>query len=195
MRIDALRQAFVEERSAMAGLGELLVRENMISAQELQEAQNEQKRSGVRLGASLVKLGMLDESKLLDFMSRQYHVPSINLDDFEIDTEVIKLLPEDVATKHQVVPVHKAGASLVVAMADPSNIFAIDDIKFLSGYNVEVVVANESQVARAIERYYRGSMEASFDAVMKEFDEDEIEFDVDDESANILDLEKSAEDA
>ena len=179
----------------MAGLGELLVRENMISAQELQEAQNEQKRSGVRLGASLVKLGMLDESKLLDFMSRQYHVPSINLDDFEIDTEVIKLLPEDVATKHQVVPVHKAGASLVVAMADPSNIFAIDDIKFLSGYNVEVVVANESQVARAIERYYRGSMEASFDAVMKEFDEDEIEFDVDDESANILDLEKSAEDA
>ncbi|MEC9464207.1 MAG: type IV-A pilus assembly ATPase PilB [Myxococcota bacterium] len=179
----------------MAGLGELLVRENMISAQQLQEAQNEQKRSGVRLGASLVKLGMLDESKLLDFMSRQYHVPSINLDDFEIDTEVIKLLPEDVATKHQVVPVHKAGASLVVAMADPSNIFAIDDIKFLSGYNVEVVVANESQVARAIERYYRGSMEASFDAVMKEFDEDEIEFDVDDENANILDLEKSAEDA
>ena len=75
----------------MAGLGELLVRENMISAQQLQEAQNEQKRSGVRLGASLVKLGMLDESKLLDFMSRQYHVPSINLDDFEIELPLAEI--------------------------------------------------------------------------------------------------------
>ena len=127
----------------MAGLGELLVRESMISVEQLQEAQSETRRSGVRLGASLVKLGMLEEGKLLEFLSRQYHVPSINLDDFEIDPDVIKLLPQDVAIKHQVVPVHKAGPSLVVAMADPSNIFAIDDIKFLSGYNVEVVVANE----------------------------------------------------
>ncbi len=179
----------------MAGLGELLVRESMISVEQLQEAQSETRRSGVRLGASLVKLGMLEEGKLLEFLSRQYHVPSINLDDFEIDPDVIKLLPQDVAIKHQVVPVHKAGPSLVVAMADPSNIFAIDDIKFLSGYNVEVVVANESQVARAIERYYQGNVAASLDAVMREFDEEEIEFDVDENAIDIHDLEKSAEDA
>ena len=179
----------------MAGLGELLVRESMISVEQLQEAQSETRRSGVRLGASLVKLGMLEEGKLLEFLSRQYHVPSINLDDFEIDPDVIKLLPQDVAIKHQVVPVHKAGPSLVVAMADPSNIFAIDDIKFLSGYNVEVVVANESQVARAIERYYQGNVAASLDAVMREFDEEEIEFDVDESAIDIHDLEKSAEDA
>ena len=179
----------------MAGLGELLVRESMISVEQLQEAQSETRRSGVRLGASLVKLGMLEEGKLLEFLSRQYHVPSINLDDFEIDPDVIKLLPQDVAIKHQVVPVHKAGPSLVVAMADPSNIFAIDDIKFLSGYNVEVVVANESQVARAIERYYQGNVAASLDAVMREFDEEEIEFDVDENAIDVHDLEKSAEDA
>lgn len=179
----------------MAGLGELLVRESMISVEQLQEAQSETRRSGVRLGASLVKLGMLEEGKLLEFLSRQYHVPSINLDDFEIDPDVIKLLPQDVAIKHQVVPVHKAGPSLVVAMADPSNIFAIDDIKFLSGYNVEVVVANESQVARAIERYYLGNVAMSLDAVMREFDEEEIEFDVDENAIDVHDLEKSAEDA
>jgi type IV pilus assembly protein PilB len=179
----------------MAGLGELLVRESMISVEQLQEAQSETRRSGVRLGASLVKLGMLEEGKLLEFLSRQYHVPSINLDDFEIDPDVIKLLPQDVAIKHQVVPVHKAGPSLVVAMADPSNIFAIDDIKFLSGYNVEVVVANESQVARAIERYYLGNVAMSLDAVMREFDEEEIEFDVDENAIDVHDLERSAEDA
>ena len=179
----------------MAGLGELLVRESMISVEQLQEAQSETRRSGVRLGASLVKLGMLEEGKLLEFLSRQYHVPSINLDDFEIDPDVIKLLPQEVAIKHQVVPVHKAGPSLVVAMADPSNIFAIDDIKFLTGYNVEVVVANESQVARAIERFYLGNVAMSLDAVMREFDDEEIEFDVDENTIDVNDLERSAEDA
>lgn len=179
----------------MSGLGELLVRESMISVEELQEAQSESRRAGVRLGSSLVNLGMLEEGKLLDFLSRQYHVPSINLDDFELDPDLLKLLPQDVAIKHQVVPVHKAGASLVVAMADPSNIFAIDDITFLSGYHVEVVVANQSQVSRAIERYYQGNVSASLDAVMREFDEDEIEFDVDSAAIDVNDLEKSAEDA
>ncbi|MBN1962497.1 MAG: type IV-A pilus assembly ATPase PilB [Deltaproteobacteria bacterium] len=179
----------------MARLGELLVRESMITPQQLQTAQEEQKKSGGRLGASLVKLGMLNEQDLLNFLSKQYHVPSINLDDFQIDPEVLKLVSEEVATKHQVVPVHRAGASLVVAMADPSNIFAIDDIKFLTGYNVEVVVANETQIIKAIERLYKTGAEASYDEVMQGFDEGEIAFGADDESINALDLEKSAEDA
>jgi type IV pilus assembly protein PilB len=179
----------------MARLGELLIRENMISPQQLQKASDEQKKSGGRLGASLVKLGMIEENDLLNFLSKQYHVPSINLDEYEISDEIIKLIPEDVAAKHQVLPVHRAGASLVVAMADPSNIFAIDDIKFLTNYNVEVVVAGESQIQRGIEKYYGSGAEASYEEVMQGFDEDEIEFGSDDEGANALDLEKSAEEA
>jgi len=179
----------------MARLGELLVRENMITSAQLQQAADEQKRGGGRLGASLVKLGMIDEKALLAFLSKQYHVPSVNLEEVKIDPEVLKLISEEVAVKHQVVPVQRAGASLVIAMADPSNIFAIDDIKFLTGYNIEVVVASEAQVAKAIERYYKTGGEASYDEVMSGFDEGEIDFGADSEEINALDLEKSAEDA
>lgn len=179
----------------MARLGELLVRENMISVQQLQQAQEEQKRSGGRLGSSLVKMGMVEEGELLTFLSKQYHVPSINLDEFDIEADIVKLISEEVATKHQVMPVHRAGASLVVAMADPSNIFAIDDIKFLTGFNIEVVVASETQITKSIEKYYKTGGEASYDEVMQGFDEEEIAFGMDEESVNALDLEKSAEEA
>lgn len=181
----------------MARLGELLVRENIINVKQLQAAQDEQKRSGGRLGSSLVKLGLIGEGDLLSFLSKQYHVPSINLDDFQIDAEIIKLINEDVAQKHQVIPVHRSGSSLVIAMADPSNIYAIDDVKFLTGYNIEVVVASETQIARAIERSYKsGSDAASYDEVMQGFDEGEIDFSGEEEgSVNVNDLERSAEDA
>ncbi len=179
----------------MARLGELLVREQIISVQQLQQAQEEQKKTGGRLGTSLIKLGMLQEADLLDFLSKQYRVPSVNLDDFEIDPEIIKMFSEEVVTKHMLMPVHRAGSSLVVAMADPSNIYAIDDVKFLSGLNVEVVVATEAQILKAIERYYKSGGEASYEEVMQGFDEGEIEFGTDEESVNVLDLEKSAEDA
>ena len=179
----------------MARLGELLVRENMISAQQLQQAEGEQRKEGGRLGASLIKLGMLEESELLGFVSKQYRVPAINLEEFEIDEEIINLLTEDVARKHQVVPLQRAGGSLVVAMSDPSNIFAIDDIKFLTGYNVDVVAASESQILKAIDKYYKKDEAPDYDDVMQGFDAEEIEFGTDDESVNVLDLEKSAEEA
>ena len=179
----------------MARLGELLVRENIISVDQLRQAQESQKTGGGRLGASLVKMGMVEENELLNFLSKQYHVPSINLDDFEIEGEIVKLLNEEVVNKHQVIPVHRAGSSLVVAMADPSNIFAIDDIKFLTGYNVEVVVASESQIARAIEKYYAAGDDSSYDEVMSGFDEGDIEFGEEEDAVNVLDLEKSAEEA
>jgi type IV pilus assembly protein PilB len=180
----------------MARLGELLVRENIISVKQLQQAQDEQKKTGGRLGSSLVKLGMIGEGDLLNFLSKQYHVPSINLDDFQIDPEIAKLINEEVAMKHQVVPVHRSGSSLVIAMADPSNIYAIDDVKFLTGYNVEVVVASETQIAKAIERHYKSGSETSYEEVMQGFDEGEIDFGADDDGAtSVSDLEKSAEDA
>ena len=179
-------------------LGELLVRENLITLQQLQKAQEQQRQGGGRLGFNLTKLGYIEESELTSFLSKQYGVPSINLAEFEIDPDVIKLVPQEVAEKHQVIPVNRAGASLIVAMADPSNIFAIDDLKFLTGYNIEVVVASDGAIREAIGKYYgseKADSELNYDEVMAEFDEDEIEVGGDDDAFNVVDLERSAEDA
>ena len=177
----------------MAGrLGELLVRENLISLQQLQQAQEQQKREGGRLGYHLTKLGAIEESELTNFLSKQYGVPSINLNDFDIDPEVVKLVPRDVCEKHSCIPVNRAGASLIVAMSDPSNIFAIDDIKFLTGYNVEVVVASDAQIKDAIDRYYNAG--PSYEEVMEGFDDADIEVGGEEEE-DVVDLERSAEDA
>ncbi|HJZ85831.1 MAG TPA: type IV-A pilus assembly ATPase PilB [Polyangia bacterium] len=178
----------------MSRLGELLVRENLISLQQLQRAQEEARKSGSRLGYSLTKLGYIAESDLTSFLSKQYGVPSINLSDFEIDQDVLKLIPKDVARKHLCIPINRAGASLIVAMADPSNIFAIDDLKFLTGYNIEVVVAAEPAIEEAITRYYE-TKQVSYEEVMQGFDENEIEFGEDIEDTSSIDLEKQSQEA
>src|SRR5450631_2410433 len=156
-------------------LGELLVRENLISVQQLRKAQEEQQRSGSRIGTALIKTGAIEEQKLTDFLSKQYGVPAINLKDFEIEPDVIKLVPKEVAEKHLVIPVNRAGPALIVAMSDPSNIFAIDDLKFLSGYNIEPVVASEVAIKEAIEHYYV-TAGPSYEDVMGEV-EDEVSVD------------------
>src|SRR5579863_9272272 len=107
----------------MARLGELLVQQNVINAQQLNQAMEEQKKGGGRLGTALTKLGFVQENDLIGFLSKQYRVPSINLNDFEIDADVAKLVPREVCEKHMLVPVNRAGSSLIIAMADPSNIF------------------------------------------------------------------------
>jgi type IV pilus assembly protein PilB len=174
-------------------LGELLVRENLISLTQLQKAQDEAKRTGQRIGATLVRTGALEEGKLTDFLSKQYGIPSINLRDFEIDQELLKLVPRDACEKHLLIPVNRAGASLIVAMADPSNISAIDDIKFLTGYNVDGVLASEGSIREAIEKHYAAAI--SYEDVMEGFDESEIDFEISDEDATIVDLERAADEA
>jgi type IV pilus assembly protein PilB len=146
-------------------LGELLVRENLISVQQLRKAQEEQHKSGARIGTALIKTGAIEESKLTDFLSKQYGVPAINLKDFDIDLEIIKLVPKDVAEKHLVIPVNRAGPSLIVAMCDPSNIYAVDDLKFLTGYTIEPVVASEPSIREAIEKYYAEKSQSLEDIV------------------------------
>ena len=126
----------------MSRLGELLVRENLISLQQLQKAQEEQKKNGARLGYSLTKLGIIQEQDLTNFLSKQYGVPSINLGEWEIGSDIIQLVPTELAKRHLLIPVNRTGATLIVAMADPSNIYAIDDLKFRTGLNIEVVVAS-----------------------------------------------------
>ena len=191
----------------MAGrLGELLVRENLITISQLQQAQEEQRKNGGRLGYNLTKMGFIQEQDLTNFLSKQYGVPAINLNDFEIEADVIKLIPKDVAEKHQVIPVNRAGSSLIVAMSDPSNIFAIDDIKFLTGYNIEVVVAAEGAIKVSIERYYNpaggpvGGAEMpqgmNMEDIMSEIDDHEdVELAETEEAGNVVDLQSASGDA
>ncbi|HKJ29332.1 MAG TPA: type IV-A pilus assembly ATPase PilB [Desulfuromonadales bacterium] len=178
---------------AVNRLGELLVRNKLIDQQQLTKALEEQKASGGRLGASMVKLGFLKEEDLAAFLSRQYGVPSINLSEFEIDESVIKLVPSEVVQKYQLIPINRAGSTLIVAMADPSNIFAIDDIKFMTGYNVEIVVSAENSIKSAIDKYYDQS--ASFDDVMGDLDDIDLEVIDDVDEIDTGELERASEDA
>jgi len=135
-------------------IGELLLKEKRISPEQLQEALNYQKANGGKLGMNLVKLGFVTDEEITALLSRQYGVPSINLAEFAIDQGVIKLVPPETAQKYQIVPLSRSGATLTIAMTDPTNVFAMDDLKFMTGYNVEPVVASETAVMEAIQRYY-----------------------------------------
>ena len=174
-------------------LGELLVREKLISLAQLRQAQEEQQRSGSNLGYTLAKLGYISDAEITNFLSQQYRVPTVNLEEYEIDADILKLVNKEQCEKHRVIPVSRAGSSLIVAMADPTNLNAIDDLKFLTGYNVEPVIASETAIATAVEKYYNAG--PSYDEVMAGFDESEIDFTGDDEEINLMELEKASEDA
>src|SRR6059036_1062619 len=135
-------------------IGELLLKEKLITPEQLQQALTQQKSNGGKLGFNLVKMGFVKDEEITALLSRQYGVPSINLAQFEIDPGVIKLIPADTAQKYQIVPLSRAGATLTIAMTDPTNVFAMDDIKFMTGSNVEPVVASEIAVEEAIQKYY-----------------------------------------
>ena len=137
-----------------AKLGEILVRENLITSQQLREALEYQRSNGGRLGSNLVKIGIISDDVITAVLSRQYGVPSINLDLFQIEDETIKLISHEVALKYFVMPISKVGATLTLAMADPTNVFAMDDIKFMTGLNVEPVIASEASLQNAIGKYY-----------------------------------------
>jgi type IV pilus assembly protein PilB len=137
-----------------ARLGQILINSHIITEGQLKEALDLQRREGGRIGTNLVKLGYVTEEKLVDFLSRQYNVPAINLSDYKIDHSLLKLIPVDMARKYLIMPVARVGATLTIAMVDPSNVFAIDDVKFRTGYNVEVVVTSESSIGDALSNYY-----------------------------------------
>lgn len=137
-----------------AKLGQILITSNIISEEQLKQALNLQKKEGGRLGTNLAKLGYITEEKLVSFLSKQFGVPAINLTDYSIDPSVGKLVPLEMARKYLIMPITRVGATLTIAMADPSNVFAIDDVKFMTGYNVEVVVAAESAIMHAISTNY-----------------------------------------
>ena len=176
-------------------IGELLVKENLLSSEQLSKAREEAAVQGRRLGAQITALGFMDENELSEFVAKQYGVPSINLADFTIEPEVLALIPEDVATKHNVVPVNRAGSTLILATADPSNIFALDDIKFLTGYNIQPVVASEQSIRAAIETYYAEPEEDILDDVMAGFDDAGIDVVMGEDEEDARKMAKEAEDA
>jgi len=176
-------------------LGELLVREKLISLQQLRQAQEEQRKAGTNLGYTLAKLGYISDGEITNFLSAQYRVPAVNLEDYELDANVLKLVSKEVCDKHKCVPLSRSGNALIVAMADPTNLHAIDDIKFLTGFNVEPVVASEGAIVSAIERGYAAGAGAQYDDIIKEFGDEEVDFGVEDVDISANELEKAAEDA
>ena len=178
-------------------LGELLLRERLITPEQLQTTIEEQQKSGGKFGFNLVKLGYITEVDLIQFLSRQYGIPAFDFAGSEIDREIVNLIPENVAKKYTVLAVDREGPTLVVAMGDPSNLGAIEDIKFLTGYNVKSVVAAENAIADAIEEFYAmPEEEMLLDDVLTEFDDSEIDIssgEIDDFDEN--DLRKASDDA
>ena len=175
-------------------LGDMLVKAALITREQLNQALQQQQTGGGRIGGNLVKLGFISEDDITSFLSRQYGVPSINLSHFDIDATVIKLIPSEIAQKHQVIPINRTGNVLTVAMADPSNIFAIDDIKFMTGFKVEPVVAAETSIKNSINKYYDSA--GMVEDIMKGFDDKDVEaLREEDDSVNAAELGKAAEDA
>jgi type IV pilus assembly protein PilB len=179
-------------------LGELLTKSSLISQDQLKEALRVQKETSGKLGETLIKLGFVSEEDITECLSQQFGVPSINLAHFEIDSSVIKLIPGDVARKYNILPVNKTGATITIAMADPTNVFAMDDIKFMTGYNVEPVVASELGIKAAIDNYYGTTSSLELKKVMEDLQTQEsadLEVLEEDEELDVNALADSAEEA
>ncbi|HET9282246.1 MAG TPA: type IV-A pilus assembly ATPase PilB [Candidatus Angelobacter sp.] len=180
-------------------LGDLLVKEKIITPDQLDRALKAQREQGPnsRLGSTLVHLGFVSDEEVTNFLSRQYGVPAINLQYFEIDSSVVKLIPEETAKRYQILPLSRVGASLTIAMVDPTNVFAMDDIKFMTGFNIEPVVASESAIVDAIDKAYGGSSQsANVDELLASMgDEADVELQAEQEELDLSELEKSADEA
>jgi type IV pilus assembly protein PilB len=179
-------------------LGELLTKASLITQDQLKEALKSQKSAGGKLGETLIKLGFVSDEDITECLSQQFGVPSINLSHFEIDGSVIKLIPADVARKYNILPVNKTGATITIAMADPTNVFAMDDIKFMTGYNVEPVVASELGIKAAIDNYYGSASALELKKVMEDLQQSEsadLEVMEEDEELDVAALAEGAEEA
>jgi len=180
-------------------LGEILIKESLITSDQLRQALDHQKANGGRLGTSLMKLGFISDDEITGVLSRQYGVPSINLKYYEVDASVIKLIPQDTAVRYQIVPLSRVGSTLTIAMTDPTNVFAMDDIKFMTGFNVEPVVASETAISEAITKFYgEAHSEEELSKVMKDLTGDEnadLELAAEEQEMNLAELEKAAEEA
>jgi len=182
-----------------ARLGEILIKESLITADQLKQALEYQKKNGGRLGTCLMKMGFVKDDEITQILSRQYGVPSINLKYYEVESSVIKLIPQETAVRYQVVPLSRVGATLTIAMTDPTNVFAMDDIKFMTGFTVEPVVASETDINDAIHKFYGDvSSVDELSKVMKDLTAEEaadLEIASEEEELDAASLERAAEEA
>lgn len=186
-------------------MGDILIKEDVINLDQLKTAIQEQKETGKRLGETLLNLGYIDEHQLVAYLSKQYGVPAINLDQFDISMDILRTVSRESALKHKLIPINKSGSTLVVAMSDPSNIFAVDDLKFATGHNIEVVVTSERSIRNAIDRFYGSQQDwedarkaqestAAVDKLMGDLDDFLLEI-TGEENIDLNDLEKASEEA
>src|SRR3989337_1574964 len=171
-------------------IGEMLLEGNLIPTDQLRSALEAQKRSKERIGTVLVKAGFIKEPELLSFLGRQFNIPVVELSKYEINPEVVRLLPEDMVQKNLALPINRVGAKLIVAVADPSNMAILDAIGFKTGYSVELVLASEREITAAINKYFDQSLE--FTDIISELD-DELEV-VRDEEVDVSEIERGVED-
>jgi type IV pilus assembly protein PilB len=185
-------------------LGDLLVKESLVSQQQLKEALEYQRVNGGRLGNCLIKLGFVTDDEITAILSRQYGVPSINLSFFDVDPSIVKLIPIETAQKYQILPLSRVGSTLTVAMIDPTNVFAMDDIKFMTGFNIEPVVASETAIREAIDKYYGSTHAIELKKVMEDIaiidqklegDDTSLELASEEEAIDLEGLEQAAEEA
>lgn len=185
-------------------IGELLIKSNVITNEQLEIALKQQRQGGGRLGSILISLGFVADDDITSVLSRQYGVPSINLAYFEVDTSVLKLIPIEAAQKYLILPLSRVGTTLTVATADPTNVFAMDDIKFMTGFNVEAVVASEVSIQEAIEKYYGTphsiELKRVYDEIGQQDKEGGFELDLEeaeeeDQEVSVDQLQRSSEEA
>ena len=178
--------------------GEVLLQSGKITQKQLLEALQAQREQGGRLGTTLVKLGYLSERQLVDFLSKHFRVPAVDLSSMEIDESVLKIIPPDIARKYTILPISKTGATVTMAMIDPTNVFAMDDVKFMTGYKVEPVVASETAIRTAIDRYYGTTHAIELKKVMEDLSEEsggDLEVLDEDEELDLATLEEESEQA
>src|SRR5262252_1256071 len=180
-------------------LGEILVKESLITQDQLQKALEFQRSNGGKLGSCLTRMGFITDDDITGVLSRQYGVPSINLKYYEVDASVIKLIPQDTAVRYQIVPLSRVGSTLTIAMTDPTNVFAMDDIKFMTGFNVEPVVASETAIAEAISKFYgEAESEEQLTKAMKDLtgdDNADLELASEEQEMSLAEMERAAEEA
>ena len=182
----------------MTRLGELLQQAGKVTEEQLNQALAAQQSQGGRVGSHLVKMGFIDDEELVEFLSQRYGVPAINLSEIEVDDSIISIIPAEVARKYTILPVSKAGAKLTIAMVDPTNVFAMDDVKFMTGYNVEPVVASDSTLRGAIDQYYGSTHSIELKKVMEDLEENEdadLEVLDEEEDIDLEALEQESEEA
>jgi type IV pilus assembly protein PilB len=153
-------------------LGDILVKEGLITRDQLGQALTEQRTSGSRLGYLLVKLGFVQELEITKMLAKQYRVPAVDLSKFEVDEKILKLVPADVAVKHNVLPLKRDGRTLTVAMADPTAVNVLDDLKFITRFDIFPVIAGEYTLKTQIEKYFEQT-DAQLEALIKDMEEDE----------------------